>query len=551
MLAWPLYGAGMENFGVDDKPVLVDVPKTGDDELLVRIDAVGLCFSDVKLIKTGENHPRVVSKDLKKHPVIPGHEAVMTVVKVGSKLKDRFKLGQRFIIQADIFYQGKALAYGYALDGGFAQYSRIDKTVFDGDECCYLLPIAESTPAAIAAMIEPWTCVIASYMIEKRTAPLKGGRILLAGEKDDAKVYEPGKLVKNALPSEIIVFGLGDGNLAAIREQLPGAKIVRLDNQPQDGAFDDIFICNMRGRAMAEKIAALGSKNAVVSFIGRYPAEKWGFDVGAIHYKGWFYQGADSLNLSDAYGRNVRAALKKGGACWLVGGAGAMGQMHTQLAVESPDGPSRILVTDMDDVRLRSLCGRLEEKAKSRGIEFKALNPKNFKSPSEFEAEVAKFAAANGGFDDIVMLVPVVAVLNSSVRFLKKDGLMNIFAGIPAGTSGLLDIKEISENGVRYIGASGSLTAHLRHTLELTERRKIDPSTALAAIGGMRELKKGLEAVANAKFPGKTVIFPNIESMPLTALTDIGTLAPGLEKTLSSEGLYTMETEKALLKSKG
>ena len=35
------------------------------------------------------------------------------------------------------------------------------------------------------------------------------------------------------------------------------------------------------------------------------------------------------------------STMKPGGVCWLPGGAGAMGQMHTQLAVENRQGPVR------------------------------------------------------------------------------------------------------------------------------------------------------------------------------------------------------------------
>ena len=176
MLAWRLYGEGMENFGDGDQPCELPVPEIRDDELLVRIDAIGLCFSDVKLIRAGEAHPRVISKDLRHDPVIPGHEAVMTVVRVGSKLTGKFQVGQRYIIQADIYVNGKGFAYGYAIDGGMSQYSVLDQRVLNGDEGCYLLPISDSMPSAVAALLEPWTCVQASYMIENRRAPLPGGR---------------------------------------------------------------------------------------------------------------------------------------------------------------------------------------------------------------------------------------------------------------------------------------------------------------------------------------------------------------------------------------
>ncbi|MHB9138655.1 MAG: hypothetical protein ACYC4Q_04540, partial [Victivallaceae bacterium] len=96
---------------------------------------------------------------------------------------------------------------------------------------------------------------------------------------------------------------------------------------------------------------------------------------------------------------------------------------------------------------------------------------------------------------------------------------------------------------------SGSKTAHLRHTLELAEKGLLKPVTALAAVGGMNALKEGLDAVINAKFPGKTVIFPNCPDMPLTPVKDISKLVQGIESTISEDGFYTKTTEQKLLEA--
>ena len=66
----------------------------------------------------------------------------------------------------------------------------------------------------------------------------------------------------------------------------------------------------------------------------------------------------------------------------------------------------------------------------------------------------------------------------------------------------------------------------------------------------MQDLKKGIEAVADAKFPGKTVIFPHCD-FPLTPIEKLSELSPELAKTLSKDGSYTMETEKMLFKMFG
>jgi len=544
MLAWPLYGAGMEMLGKEDQPVVLPVPENGDDELLVKIDAIGLCFSDVKLIRAGEEHPRVISQNLAEDPVIPGHEAVMTVVKVGKNLTGSYKPGQRYIIQADIYVKGKGFAYGYAINGGMAQYSVIDQRVLNGDEGCYLLPIDNETSAAVAALMEPWTCVMASYMIESRTAPKAGGDVLAVF--GDNGSYIPGKLLETAAPSSVTLLNPSPVTEEAFRKAFGHA--VNVIKEMPAASFDDIFLCNT-DRAVTEKAGKLGKRNAVISLIGNFPSEEWLFDAGSIHYEGWFYQGANGNDFSAAYNRNVRSSVKKGGTCWLPGGAGAMGQMHTQLAVESPDGPSSILVSDIDNTRIQNVKNQLAEKIKERNIEFVTLNPTEFSSPEEFNNAVKAFAP--DGFDDIIMLVPVIPVLNGAAKFLKKDGLMNIFAGIPAGKESSLNVRMIAQEGVRYIGSSGSKTAHLRHTLNMAETGKLSPVTALAAIGGMKELKNGLQAVIDARFPGKTVIFPECEDLPLTPVSNLTSLEPQIAATLDGNGRYTMQTENVILRKYG
>lgn len=111
-LRWALYGAGLENLGRDGKPVSVPMPEIGPDELLACVDAVGLCFSDIKLITQGPNHPRISGRDLANDPTVPGHEASLTIVRVGDNLKDRFHVGERYLIQADVFHKGVSMAFG-------------------------------------------------------------------------------------------------------------------------------------------------------------------------------------------------------------------------------------------------------------------------------------------------------------------------------------------------------------------------------------------------------------------------------------------------------
>ena len=130
---WPLYGAGLENLGADGQPIDVPMPQAGADELQVRHDACGLCFSDIKVIRLGEEHPRIY-RDMRTDPVTLGHEVSMTVAGVGENLRGEYSVGDRFVIQADIFVDGVGYAYGYEIQGALSLYGVLDGRVLDGDD---------------------------------------------------------------------------------------------------------------------------------------------------------------------------------------------------------------------------------------------------------------------------------------------------------------------------------------------------------------------------------------------------------------------------------
>src|SRR5688500_627965 len=63
----------------------VPVPSIKSDELLVKVAACGLCPTDIKKIQYGTVTP----------PRIFGHETARTIVRVGSQVQKKFKLGDR------------------------------------------------------------------------------------------------------------------------------------------------------------------------------------------------------------------------------------------------------------------------------------------------------------------------------------------------------------------------------------------------------------------------------------------------------------------------
>ena len=86
---WPLSGAGWKSLGHNDRPIQVPVPIPRPDQILVRHDVTGLCFSDIKIIKAGPTHPRLLGRDMVTEPVVQGHEVSLPGVQVGDRWRDR------------------------------------------------------------------------------------------------------------------------------------------------------------------------------------------------------------------------------------------------------------------------------------------------------------------------------------------------------------------------------------------------------------------------------------------------------------------------------
>jgi threonine dehydrogenase-like Zn-dependent dehydrogenase len=238
--------------------------------------------------------------------------------------------------------------------------------------------------------------------------------------------------------------------------------------------------------------------------------------------------------------------IKSGGAAWFIGGAGPMGKMHVQLALEMENCPSKVLVTDVGAERLASAVERFEPIAKRKNIEFKAVNPAEM-SGDEFSRLVSEFTDGKG-FDDIVVLAPVAALIGGAVPFLGKNGLMNIFAGVPIGTIADLDLTGVYEKQIRFVGSSGSKLSDMRDTLNAAESGGLSTGTALAGIGGIDASWDGMLAVKELKFTGKVVIYPQIH-LPLMSLEGLKEQLPNVYAKLTDGKFWNGEAEAELLKS--
>jgi len=555
--SWFLYGAGMENLGKDGKLVEHEVPAPNPDELLVRCDATGLCFSDIKIITQGNEHVRIKGRDMVNNPVIMGHEAIVTVVQVGENLKGQFEVGQRYVVQADIYVDGKTFAYGYVLPGGLTQYETMGQQVLNGDEGCYLIPVQEHTGYAEAALTEPWACVVHSYLLEYRHGVKAGGVCLMVGGKG-AETLTLGSTFSAHLPARIVAANLPPALLEQVKAT--GTEVVELQCGGQCGGidvlvethtggtgFDDIIICGNVGVDCLEKLAAKLARYGVLNIVCPDPTERMiSVDVGRIHYEDWSYVGNPGPDISASYAEHrPRTELKPGGSAWFLGAGGPMGQMHVQRACEMPNGPSLIVATDIDPERLQELRDRFIPAAQAHGRTLIVLNPKDF-TPEEFDRKLCELSSGCG-FDDVVALVPVPALVEQAAAHCSYGGLMNIFAGVVRGTQCSLKLDDIYLRNIRWVGSSGSKISDMRETLRMAESGELLTANAVAAIGGLNAVYHGLELVKAQAVPGKIVIYQQIEDLPLTRLSELHKVLPTVAAKMRDGKYWTIEAENELL----
>jgi L-sorbose 1-phosphate reductase len=544
MLSWQLKGAGLENLGSKGRPDTIAFPAYTEDDLIARIDAVGLCFSDIKLISAGSTHPRIEGRDLAKNPTTPGHEVAMTIVGVGDKWKGRFTLGSRYIIQADVYYKGKGMAFGYAIPGGLAQYAVIGTEILEGDEGCYLLPVKDTTGQAEAALVEPWTCVIASYQIRARTAVRENGHMHFAGFPK-GQVSLDLQALGTAKIARISHAGLNARNTAAVEElaRRTGAALVPAGQ----GAPTDIVCAGTPDRDSFSRLDQEIDADGVLGVHTTEPDVDLPVDVGKVHYRKTELTGSLDGNVAASYARNTRESLLPGGRAWFVGGAGPMGQMHVIKAVMDEKGPSDILVSDLSDERLAGLQHLLSLLGGTRKVKLTFTNPKDL--PAD-ELDTFLGEKYPGGFNDVVVLVPVSAIIAQASHYLAPDGLLNIFAGVKVGTISDLPFGAIVRDRVRAVGSSGSPLSAMRDTLALTESGRLSTSYSLAAVGDMGSAGKGMKALMDNTFTGKVVIFPFAHGIGLKSIKDLAHDLPEIAPLLLDGQYWTREAEAAFLKSK-
>jgi L-sorbose 1-phosphate reductase len=552
--AWNLYGAGLENLGRDGAPEPFSVPEPNDDQLLVRIDSIGVCFSDVKILKQGGSHPKLYNRDLSVEPTRLGHEVSLTIVKAGKNLQDRYKPGQRLAVQPDIYQQGKSTAYGYTIPGGLIQYHLIGDEVLKTDAGACLLPVEDDLGYAESSLLEPWGCVIAAYTQRRRLTPKQGGIMWIIGQPGDRTAYTfssgldaPATIVLTGVPESVKVLAASTQAKVIECNGLTPADYESISKDLTNGVgFDDIVVLNPASASTVSQVARFIARRGTCNLVGTEPLDGLAqVDLGRLHYDYIAFIGNSSTDIAASYGeeRN-RCELRPGGSTVFIGAGGPMGQMHVQRALELPDGPKLVIATEISNDRLQTLRDMFTPLAEKNGRKLLFFNANTSKqSFYDFVME----ATQDQGVDDVVVSVPVAALMEDGDTVMKPDGMMVLFAGVPNGTMGAVNLSNVYLSNAQYTGTSGLTIDDQASVMRRRVAGTLSPGRSVAAIGGLETAAEAIESVIEGKYPGKVVIFPQIRNLPLTGLKELKDRLPEVAEKLGEDLMWTNEAEEALI----
>jgi D-arabinose 1-dehydrogenase-like Zn-dependent alcohol dehydrogenase len=145
-----------------------------------------------------------------------------------------------------------------------------------------------------------------------------------------------------------------------------------------------------------------------------------------------------------------------------------------------------------------------------------------------------------------VVMAPVPALVAAAVKTTAPDGIIDIFAGIPAEKYGEIDLDAYCEKQLYFIGTSGSTMNDIQIVLDHVAEGRIDTNVSVAAISGLDDAVLGIRKVEKQEVPGKIMVYPSCKGLKLTLLSNLPGVLPEVAAKLNN-GVWTKEAEETLL----
>jgi len=511
-----------------------DVVRPGPYEILAKVECVGLCFSDLKLLKQFDKHARKsdilsgASDDMLKgvssyvpgeKPTVPGHEVTCRIVAVGEKVTSH-KVGERCLVQTDyrdLPTANSNAAFGYNFEGGLQEYVLMDeRIVVDGNGERFLIPVPENLSASAIALVEPWACVEDSYVNEERTHVKDGGQMLV--------VVEAGH--KEQGIEEIIV-----DHVPALITRAAAAEVAALANE----SFDDIVYFGASKSTLDllnDKLATRGLINVVLG--GKKLNASVNVGIGRVHYGMTRWIGTNTGHATESYRHIPRSGeLREGESILIIGASGPMGQMHLIRTVCSGVPGVSIVGTYTNDARLAAIEQKVHPLAHANRVRLRMVNIAREK--------------LNEKFSYFAIMAPDGAIVAKSIEDSVPGTIINIFAGIPANVKQEIDLDTYISNQCFMFGTSGSVIRDMKIVLDKVIKGQLDTNLSVDAVSGMAGATEGIAAVENRTLAGKILVYPMLHDLRLTPLSELATKFPTVAAKLD-KGKWTRDAEIELLR---
>lgn len=295
----------IKDFRLDD----IEKPVPKGDQILMKVDACGICGSDI---------PRVYELGTKVYPVALGHEFAGTVVEVGNKADENL-IGKKAAVfplipcrtclpcKTGSYCQCQNYDYlGSRSNGGFAEYCLIPSKwhlVFtqnpnvDTDELCMVEPICVAQHAMRRGDVHAGDYVVVLGagpigILAARWAELFGARKVILTDIDETKAQfarDRGFMVVNSLKedpiaviqketggrgADVVIEGTGTspGINTAIQAARVAGKVVMMGNPHKDTTIQ----LNNHSLMLRKELYLIGMWN---SYFEELPINEWKYTV--------------------------------------------------------------------------------------------------------------------------------------------------------------------------------------------------------------------------------------------------------------------------------
>jgi L-iditol 2-dehydrogenase len=274
--------------GRDDLEVVsVPEPAIGPGEALVRVRAALICGTDLRMLRNGA--PTL--------PITLGHELAGVVEEISGAVPG-VKRGTPVAVApnygcgtCDACVAGQAhhcpdlRAIGIHVDGGFAEYVRVPAAAVAQGNLC---PIPEGLSFAEAALVEPLSCVYASF---ERARLQPGDAVLVIGAGPIGVLHA--KFHRMAGAGLVMLHDVNEARLAVAQREDPSFVIVGPDGPRErvreltGGRGADVVVTAASSPASQQLAFQVPARDARVIFFGGLPAgqEVVPLDTNVIHYK--------------------------------------------------------------------------------------------------------------------------------------------------------------------------------------------------------------------------------------------------------------------------